>query len=138
MSYRGYNSGCGLKLVFVLIIISIILLIVDGIGSCENTSHSTKSTNYNTTKTKKGFEIGQQVDPVYRTSTGEIVEVPNAPDYYYDIRTTCKSCNGTGRKKQWDGEKIVEVWCPICRRSGFGIRPLSEMPKGKVPYEKLD
>ena len=148
MSNYGRNNigtGCGAIIVFICIGIITIILIVKGLSAVggSNVFNCKHSKTRGSEKTYWG-ESG--IDPVLRTSSGAIFKDPNFPNYYFDIRTTCDMCNGTGKtmvlnksdkSKKGVGENIGSIdKCPNCCGTGYEKRPMSQIPKGKVKYEK--
>lgn len=139
--YRNNNSGC-VNLIFILIIgiISVVFLIKGGVYIFNSIDFSS-SNHKHKKQEKKEHKWGEKgVDPVLRTSTGNIFQDPAYPNHYFDIRTICPNCKGECSFRSWNIEesKFADQKCAECYGTGHRKVPLSEMPKETVPYEIID
>lgn len=141
MSYRNNDSGCTSIFVLIVVAATVIFFVIKGIvGIVDNINRHPSSSHSTITSTKNDHIWGEHgIDPVLRTSTGGIYQDPDHPDEYFDVRTTCSTCGGTGKVTSYkEGKGLVQEKCKDCYGTGHKRRPISQMPKGTVPDEKID
>ena len=141
MSYRNNGFGCSGLLVLIAVLSVIIVLVVKGVaGLVDNIDRHSSHTHTQSSSQKNDHVWGENgIDPVLRTSTGGMYKDPEHPDDYFDVRTTCEKCGGKGKISSYEaGKGRVEIKCKDCYGTGHKRRPISQMPKGTVPNEKID
>ena len=141
MSYRNNDMGCTGLLVLIVFAGLILFLVVKGVAGLANyIDRCPTRTHTQSSSPQKDHVWGENgIDPALRTSTGGIYQDPEYPNEYFDIRTTCEECGGKGKFTSYEaGKGVVEIKCKDCYGTGHKRRPISQMPKGNVPNEKID
>ena len=114
MSYRTDDLGCiGLFIISVLAIILLSCAVKCSISLVETIEHSRADDS-----SENQYEQRQESWTRFacKNYDGTVIKNPQYPEYYYDVRYTCKICAGTGKLLPGSvGQGFVaDDRCPTC------------------------